>query len=242
MKLKFWSKLIAVMFCGTALCGDHLQQITRILQKGGLVEMPVRAAKLVSEANATDRNRVTVDVVTAALTLTPAAAPTIVSSICKSASDMAAIAAGTAAKICPKQAADITTAACVAAPGQVSNVVYTICRVVPVEYQKVALAAGQSVPGSTKLVMMAIAAAIPELKGTLQNILSAYQGELPPVAVVLNGINRSMLETGASPPAPPLARGPSLQPPYIPPSQTSSNVNPSTSGTVPRGGRNYAAP
>ncbi len=242
MKDKFWSKLIALMFCGTALCGEHLQQITPILRNGGLAEMPLRASKLVIEANATDRKLVTVDVVIAALTISPAAAPTLVNSICKSAPEMSAIAAGTAAQICPKQAADITRAACAAAPGQVSNIVYAICRVVPVEYRTVALAAGLSVPSATKLVIMAVGAAIPELKGTLDNVLSAYHGEVPPVAVLLNGMNRSVLETGALPPAPPLARGPSLQPPYIPPSQTSSNVTPSTSGTVPRGGRNYAAP
>src|SRR4051812_32444923 len=122
MKPKFWSKLVALMFCGTALCGEHLQRITQILRKGGLAEMPLRAGKLVIEANATDRNLVTVDVVTAALTISPAAAPTLVNSICESAPEMSAIAAGTAAQICPKQAADITRAACAAAPGQVSNI------------------------------------------------------------------------------------------------------------------------
>src|SRR3954470_16453755 len=115
MKRKFCSKLIAVMFCGSALCGEHLQQITQILRKGGLAEMPLRASKLVIEANAGDRRFVTVDVVTAALTISPAAAPTLVNSICKSAPDMSGIAAGTAAQICPKQAAEITRAACVAA-------------------------------------------------------------------------------------------------------------------------------
>jgi hypothetical protein len=40
----------------------------------------------------------------------------------------------------------------------------------------------------------------------------------------------------------PIARGPAIGPPYQPLTSTPTNVTPGTSGEVPPGGRNYAAP
>src|SRR6266436_10433146 len=60
-------------------------------------ELPAKAAELVRDAKARQREAVTIEVVKAAVVKSPAAATAIVGAIAKAAPDMAAIAAATAA-------------------------------------------------------------------------------------------------------------------------------------------------
>src|ERR1035441_5451693 len=60
-------------------------------------ELPAKAADLVVQAKARDRKATTINVVKAALSINPAAAPAIVGAIARAVPVMAAVAAGTAA-------------------------------------------------------------------------------------------------------------------------------------------------
>jgi hypothetical protein len=221
-------------------------------------EMPAKAAELIKTAKVRDRGTVTVDVVTAAAALNPACLPTVVGSIAKSVPDMASIAAGTAAELQPKQAADIARVATTIAPSKAGKIVTAVCRAVPQDYKKIALAAAQAAPSASKEILQALETAIPGLKTSIQPALAGPGDNPPSVPAVLDSIRPavgSSLEGLAadSPRMPggapvvgsaPMSqtRGPLLAPPFVPISGTSTNVNPATSGNVPRGGRNYASP
>jgi hypothetical protein len=59
---------------------------------------------------------------------------------------------------------------------------------------------------------------------------------------VAAGQSAAPATTATAAPVTPLARGPAVGPPYIPLTSTPTNVTSGTSGQVPTGGRNYAAP
>ena len=227
----------------TALSAETTKHdpIKEALTQAPAAEIPARAADIVKSAKSRDRESVTAEVVRVALALNPGIAPAIVNAIAKAVPEMASIAAGTATQCQPKRAAEIVKAAAAAAPAKVDKIVSAVCGVVPGEYRYIALAAAQAVPGSVKEILRAVVAAIPELKPSINKVLLTYQGNPPSMVVVLDTARPAGKE---SPDlfSSPIVRGPTLAPPYIPPSQTSTNVTPSTSGTVPRGGRNYSAP
>jgi len=261
MKRIFTLVIAANLGCaGTLLAGDPNRNAS--FQQGltsvPAAEMPAKAAELVKAARARDRGTVTVSVVMAAVGVNPGNAPTVVSSIARSVPDMASIAAGTAAELLPKQASDIARAAAAAAPGKAGKIVAAITRAVPHDYKQVALAAAQAVPSASKEILQALEAVIPELKTGIETALAGYSANAPSVSAVLEGIRPVSVSSTTgfaadsvrAPVAGPVlgsgtmpqARGPLLAPPFVPLSGTSTNVNPATSGNVPRGGRDYAAP
>ena len=190
------------------------------------VELPAKAADLVAQAKASDREATTINVVKSAVTMSPTAARHIVGAIARAVPDMAPLAAGTAAAEQPKQAGVIAKAAAAAAPSQAGKIVVAVCRAVPKEYRNIAVAVLEAVPGSGNEIVNAVAAALPELKVGIEQ---AFAGQ---------GLN-----VASAPGAPaPLVRGPAVGPPYLPLTTTPVNVTPGSSGPVPPGGRNYAAP
>lgn len=218
-------------------------------------EMPAKAADLVKAARSRDRSAVTVEVVKAALARNPAAALSVVGAIAKVVPEMAAVAAGAAAEVRPAQAAEITRAAVSAAPAKAGKIVAAVCLAVPRNYRQIALAAAEVAPGANKEILRAVATVLPSLRVGIDNALARSNSTNPSVAAVLDSLKTagavgplttarsSSQATGSSPSLPDsLPRGPTLAPPYIPLPAGVTNVNPSTSGPVPRGDRNYAAP
>ncbi len=222
-------------------------------------ELPAKAADLVLHTKSRDRQATTINVVKAALGINPAAAPAIVGAIARAVPDMAPVAAGTAAAEQPKQASAIAKAAAAAAPAKAGKIVTAVCRAVPNEYRNVAVAVSQVVPAAGKEIVNAVAAALPDLKPSIERTLVVYGGNVVSVAATLDqaaSVSRTSTASGAvapsaaNPAAPvtiagvpaPRARGPVVGPPYIPLTSTPTNVTPGTSGEVPDGGRNYAAP
>jgi hypothetical protein len=233
-------------------------------------ELPAKAADLVQHAKSRERAATTAEVVRAAVGANPAAAPAIVSAIARAVPEMAAVAAGAAAAEQPKQAAAIAKAAAAAAPSQARKIVVAVCRAVPNDYRNIAVAVSQVVLSANKDIVNAVATAIPGLKPYIDQALTAYGGTVSSVSAVLDQASRlaqtatagSPIRTAVAGPSSasgsgsavplgqpttpgaltPLARGPAVGPPYIPLSSTPTNVTSGTSGQVPTGGRNYAAP
>ena len=222
-------------------------------------ELPAKAADLVSRAKSRDRQSTTVNVVQSAVGINPAAAPAIVGAIARAVSDMASVAAAAAAAEQPKQASAIAKAAAAAAPAKAGQIVTAVSRAVPNEYRNVAVAVSQAVPGSGKEILKAVGSARPDLKPAIDQALAGYSGTVPSVATALDqAVKVSSTSTAIAADAPvlappatpapvanataPVARGPAIGPPYIPLTTTPTAVTPGTSGEVPEGGRNYAAP
>jgi hypothetical protein len=212
-------------------------------------ELPAKAADLVVQAKSRERQATTINVVRSAVGINPAAAPAIVGAIARAVPDMAAVAAGAAAAEQPKQAGAIAKAAAAAAPSKAGKIVVAVCRAVPNEFRNIAVAVSEAVPGSGKEIVRAVAAALPELKPGIEQTLAGFGGNVASVSATLDqAATVSPAPTAATPPAsvgalpPPMARGPAVGPPYIPLTGTPTNVTTGTSGPVPPGGRNYAAP
>ena len=258
---------VALLFTCVALGKDEpkVNPFKQVLSSVPAAELPAQAADLVLKANSQEQATITADVVRAAVGLKPAAAPAIVAAIAKKVPDMAPVAAGVAATEQPKQAAAIAKAAAAAAPEQVRGIVLAVCRAVPNEYRSIAAAVSKALPNASEKILDAVASAFPELRLYIRQTLVAYGGNVASVPAVLDQAARltQQATTTASPnltmsprapvnpPAPagpsvtmpaPLARGPSVGPPYLPLTTTPTNVTPGTAGPVPAGGRNYAAP
>ena len=233
------------------------EAIRETLSRVPAAEFPAQAAELIKQVKGREQPAVTVQVVKTALELNPAAAPAVVGAICRAVPETAAVAAGTAAEQQPKQASLIARAAAAAAPAKVGKIVAAVCKAVPNDYQNIALAVAEVVPGAGKEILEAIASAIPGIKTIVSQVLLAEGGSVRSVAYALNQINVARQSKAGLPEASPIssapssgpaggtiiaARGPAVGPPYIPLSGTPSNVNPTNTGTVPTGGRGYAAP
>jgi hypothetical protein len=248
----------AFLVAGNSFAKDapKANPFNKVLTAVPAAELPAKAADLVSQAKARDRQATTVNVVKAALGINPAAAPAIVGAIARAVPELASVAAGTAAAEQPKQAAAIAQAAAAGAPSQAGAIVGAVCRAVPNEYRDIALGVSQAVPGAGREIMDAVGAALPELKFSIQRVLAGYGGSVPSVAVLLDEAAKvspaAVAAQSAYPTAGPtlgapmvgvpMARGPAAGPPYIPLTSTPTNVTSGASGQVPSGGRNYAAP
>jgi len=145
-------------------------------------ELPAKAAGLIKETKASERERVTLDVTKIAVELNPAAATAIVTAIVRAAPEMAGPAAAVAAAEQPKQAAAIARAAAIAAPVRAGKIVMAVCRAAPRAYREIAVAVAKAVPGSDKELLNAVAIALPELKLSLDSVLGAQGGSPPSVA------------------------------------------------------------
>ncbi len=223
-----------------------------VLSKATQIELPAKAAELVSKADAKHREQMTIDVVKAAVGLNPAAAPNIVASIAHANPEMAATAAATAASLLPDNAAEIARVAAVAAPKKSGQIVTAVCRVVPKQYKAIANAVAEAAPDQTKQILAGLSTAFPMLEMPLNKIILSYSGNnIPTVPSVLNQVPSSLVPTPTVAPTttatePTATTGsPQLAPPtygapYVIPPGGHVNLDPGSGVTVPV--RNYAAP
>lgn len=217
-------------------------QVAATLKAAPAAEIPAKAAQLVKQASANTRQATTIAVVKTAISMRPPTAELVVAAISKANPEMACVAAATAAILLPKQAASIAKAAAAAAPAQAGRIVTFVCRQVPEDFRAVALAVSQTVPGAGREVVEGVATAIPAFKSSLDQGLLASSGTSVPVGLVLDRVPVPTPPPAA--PAPTGVRGPTVQPPYWPLTMNSytTNIDFSTNGIVPPGGRSYAAP
>jgi hypothetical protein len=243
---------VALLAAGSSFGKDTPQanSFNEVLAAVPAAELPAKAADLVAQAKARERQATTVSVVKSAVAMNPASAPAIVGAIARAVPDMASVAAGVAAATQPKQAAAIAKAAAAAAPSKVAKIVAAVCRAVPNEYRNIALAVAQAVPEAGKEIVNGVAAALPGMQAAIEATLAGHGGNVVSVPDTLDQASRVFAASAApatTVSAPslglnPMVRGPATGPPYHSPSGTPTNVTPGGSGEVPEGGRNYAAP
>ena len=239
-------KRIAVILAGvvslgalSGVAGDEqkVNPYTVVLSKVARPELPAKAAVLVRKAKAGDQRVTTVNVVGAALQANPASACAVVSAVSRAVSEMAPVAAGTAAELQPRQALAIAKAAAAAAPSKAAQIVVAVSRAVPKSYLDVAVAVSDLVPGSGRAILAALSSAFPELKAGINNALANYTGQSPSVGLTLGQAGMvTLVSSGA-------ARGPAAGSPYVPlGSGTPYQANNDPQIPVPPGGITYADP
>ena len=218
-------------------------------------EIPAKAAELVRSARTREQATVTIEVVKAAIARNPQVAIAIVGAIAKAVPDQAALSAAAAAAEQPEQAAKFARAAAAAAPAKVRDIVAAVCRAAPQDYRKIALQVAEVASDATSEILQALTSVFPELKPGIERALAKGSYAAPSLAFVLDSsippgppggtatTQGSASSVAASTTVPgTLPRGPSIAPPYLPLPAGGTSVNPSNSGPVPRGERNYAAP
>jgi hypothetical protein len=234
------------LFAVGSFAGDSpkANPYTETLSSVPAAELPAKAAELVRDAKARQRETVTIEVVKAAVAKNPGAAPAIVGTIAKAAPDMAAVAAATAAAEQPAQASAIAKAAAAAAPSKAGKIVAAVCRVVPNEYRNIAVAVAEVVPTSAKDILKGVEVARPDLKPGIESAMSNYVAGVSTVGDMLDAARTVVAQasSGTASSGQAMPRGPAVGPPYLPLSGTPSTITPSTSGDVPSGGRNYSSP
>lgn len=157
MKKSSFSLVLALGFAASLIAGEPVSALNykKALSSVSALEMPSKAADLVKQAPAKDREIVTSAVVNNAAVIKPLTLPAVVGAIAKSTPDMAATAASVGASAQPKLALEIARAAAAAAPGQAKAVVAAVCKALPKEYQGIAVAVAQIAPDSTGGVLVA---------------------------------------------------------------------------------------
>jgi hypothetical protein len=214
------------------------------LSKATQMELPGKTAALVAKAEAKQQKQTTIDAVTAAVGLNPAAAPAIVGSVAQSVPEMAPVAASTAVSLVPNQASAIARVAAAAAPKQAGKIVEAVCRVTPQHYKEIASAVAEVAPGQSRAILAGVAAAVPALKDSINQMLAAPASSTVTVAAVLDQAQPSTEFTSLSA-APRITIGPPvIGPPYVPPPNTHTNIDPGGGNQIPDGGRgnDYSAP
>lgn len=126
----------------SALTSSQVQTIKNSVLGVPVPEMPAKAAQLVKEAGAKDKQAVAATAVKAVVAKHPAAAPLVISAISKVAPEIAPAIAAVAAELSQEQAPLIARAAVVAAPGQASAVSTAVSLAAPKRATVVANAVG----------------------------------------------------------------------------------------------------
>lgn len=242
-----WAAALALTTAVNVRAADTASPILAGLSGATAMELPAKAAQMVSQADAKNLKPTTIAVVKAAVGLNPAAAAPIVGSIAQNTPAMAATAAAIAVSLVPNQVVAVARAAAAAAPAQAGQIVEAVCRVLPAAYQKVADAVAEVAPGAGKEILTALSTAIPALKNPIAQALAANKGNVPSVSAVLEQVSAAV--STATPPTlaqaglgSPMIAPPTVGPPYVPVPVTHQNIDPGSGGQVPAGGRGYAAP
>jgi hypothetical protein len=232
---------VAVMAALNAVAGSNkANPFFATLSKATQMELPGKTAALVAKTGAKQQKQATIDAVTAAVGLNPAAAPAIVASVAQSVPEMASVAASTAVGLVPNQAAAIARVATAAAPKQAGKIVEAVCRVAPQHYKEVANAAAEVAPDQSRAILAGVAAGIPALKDSINQMLAASASSPVTVSAVLDQAQPSTDLAPLS--VAPRATIPVVGPPYVPPSGTHTNLDPGSGTEVPSGGRDYSGP
>jgi hypothetical protein len=178
----------------------------------------------------------------------------------------AAAIAKAAAAAAPSQARKIVLAVCRAVPNEYRNIAVAVSGAVPNSNKEILNAVTSARPDLKPYVEQSLvayggnASSVPSVLDQAARLAQSTPTAGSPPATVARtpgSSSTSVIQpatpatptaatpTAATPPAvggTPLVRGPAVGPPYIPLGTTPTNVTSGTSGEVPEGGRNYAAP
>jgi hypothetical protein len=236
-----------------AATSPEVATIRKTLKAESAIEMPAKAAQIVNQAKAADRDATTASVVAAALDVHPASAVAVVGAIARQTPEAASAAAAKAAVLQPKNLSEIATAAASIAPGQAVKIVEALCKAMPTKYATIATAVAKAVPAASKEIMAALSTAVPALRPFVNRATSDLAKDAS-VGLVMNRTEILLAETAKSAgksSAQILAGGsydaivapPTLGPPFTElPTGGTTITRGDTKPAAPGGGRDYSGP
>lgn len=201
------------------------------------VDMPAKAADLVSKSTPADRQNDAVAVVKAAVGLTPSGAPAIVAAVAHQNPAVAPAAAVAAATLQHSQLAMIAKSAVAAAPAQASKIVAALIKEFPKDYGLIAMVAGDAAPSAGQEILAVVAQYVPSLQTAIQAAVASGNYSPSSVLPTLSPTAQVVpVSTGESP----SLSGPSFGTPSTPVPATIKVFAPSSLIAQPPG--NYGQP
>jgi hypothetical protein len=227
------------------------------------LELPARAASVVSTTAKEQRDEVATDAVHAGVAINASSAPLVVSAIARANPDAAAASALAALQLQPRQAAAITRAAVGAAPEQVEAIVAALSKAQSGSFHTIGVSAADVAPRSGEAILRGLSSASPALKTLIpraqRELAAAKVATTVPVVLkrvetLVAGLSKSSqkstdtilageLSADMTAKLPTLAVGdPTVGPPYTPYTVTPGEITTSQTFEAPPGGRDYATP
>ncbi|MHB8523228.1 MAG: hypothetical protein ACYDH9_21085 [Limisphaerales bacterium] len=138
-----------------------VKSLTKSFAKVPVAELSAKAATTVAQTSAKDREATAVAVVNAVISKHSAVVLPLITSISTTSPEVAAAAAGAAAKLEPKQAILIAVAASKAAPTQAAKIAAAVAKAVPSQAAVIASAVIQTNPAAADSIASAVITAVP---------------------------------------------------------------------------------
>jgi hypothetical protein len=187
--------LIAGLAVSPAALASITSDVAKTLAGSTPLELPAKAANLVAQASAADKENVTVAVVKAAIGINPSAAVAIVSTVARENRTVAPIAAVTAATLQRNRIDQIAKAAAAAAPSEAAKIVTALIREFPQGYGVIAIAAAEGAPTAAREILAVVADFVPALQSGIQNATASFagnKGTLPVQAILSQSYNQAL--------------------------------------------------
>ncbi len=204
--------LVGGLAVSPAVYASNSSDVTKALAHSTAMELPSKAASLVSNASAADKQSVTVAVVKTAIGLNPAIAIDVVSSVAQASPATAPVAAVTAVSLKHSQISLITKAATAAAPTEAAKIVAALIKEFPKDYGIIAIAASEGAPSAKREILAAVAQAVPGTQALIASAL-ANNSDIPVQALVSQAVTSDVATTAPAQSLAPAA--PSLSAPVI---------------------------
>ncbi|MDB6108791.1 MAG: hypothetical protein JWR69_541 [Pedosphaera sp.] len=208
------------------------------------IELPARAASLITAVSDKEKESTTISVVRAAVGLNPSAAPAIVGSVAHEVPTMAPLAAVTAASLQRKQIGRIAHSAAAGAPAQAGKIVAALIKEFPSYYAVVAVAASKGAPSAGKEILEVVASNVPALQASIQKAIAGFDstaGIMPVEAILNQGAQQAKLTGGAASLAGGIQGPPTIGAPFTPLPVTPVEINSGNTSPEQPGGR-YESP
>jgi hypothetical protein len=190
--------------------------LTKSLAGSTALELPTKAASLVAQTSAADRQSVTIAVVKAAIGLNPAVAADVVSALVRQNPALAPVVAVTAVTLQHKQIGLITKAATAAAPSEATKIVAALMKEFPTDYGVIAMAAAEGAPAAGREILAVIAQYVPGLQAFIQS--ATANADVPVPAIISQAVASGVVATTDPQPTQPTTPvTPSFSPPTITP-------------------------
>jgi hypothetical protein len=186
--------LSAVLVAGQTLVASENLDFTKALAGTPILEVPAKAASLITAASAADRQFVAETVVEAAVGLQPSESVAIVGAVSRANQSSAPIASVVAAKLQHQQLHSIVKAATSAAPGEAGQIVSALIREFPADYGVIAIAAAEAAPAEGKAILSVVAESVPALQVSINGAVATFANDktLPVQAILTQSYNRAL--------------------------------------------------
>ncbi len=161
--------LVSGLAVGPVAFASTTTDVNQALTGLTAVQIPVKAASLLANASASEKQSVAVAAVKAAFKLDPSTTVGVVSSLSAANPESAPAVAVAAVTLQHKQIGMITKAAAAAAPKQAVQIVVALIKEFPKDYGVITIAATEGAPASTHEILAVVAKSVPAMKAVVDN-------------------------------------------------------------------------